>query len=70
MSIGRRNFTLAQLTLGLCLAAGCGGDSNTVEMPSTPAPPPSTGPIGAEPDAPADPAAGTTLIEATPATEP
>ncbi|GEM_PF-2557453 len=63
-------FTLAQLTIGLCLAAGCGGDSNTVEMPTTPAPPPSTGPVGVDPDEPADPTAGTTSIDAPPAMDP
>ncbi len=71
-----RIFTLSHLALGLCLAAGCGGADNTVELPTNPAPPPKTGPVGTDsggtedPSNTADPNAGTTALSAPPAVNP
>lgn len=44
-----RTFYVLAL-FALTLTTGCSGDSNTVEMPATPAGPPSSGPTAVAPE--------------------
>jgi hypothetical protein len=71
MSYGLKISAYLLLTLGVCQASGCGGTTNTVEMPVNPASPPPSGPIGVEQGEPGNaPAAETSALTIPPAVEP
>lgn len=71
MSNGLKIFAYLHFTLGLCIASGCGGSSNTVEMPVDPVSPPPSGPIGVEQGEPGNAtAAETSALTVPPAVEP
>jgi len=71
MSNRLKVLAYAHFTLGLCFSAGCGGSSNTVEMPVNPVGPPPSGPSGIEQgESGKESASESSALAAPPAVEP